>query len=45
MKAVNELDLLAKNSFPLLQLVIGNTFEMVFVIFKHEEMIVICVCI
>lgn len=30
MKAVNELDLLAKNSFSLLQLTIGNTFEMAF---------------
>lgn len=39
MKAVNELDLLAKNSFSLLQLTIGNTFEMAFMIFKHQDMI------
>lgn len=45
MKAVNELDLLAKNSFLLLQLTIGNTFEMIFVIFKHQDMILKCLCI
>lgn len=39
MKAVNELDSLAKNSFSLLQLTRGNTFEMAFMIFKHQDMI------
>lgn len=37
MKAVNEVDSLAKNSFPLLQPTIGDAFEVVFVIFKHHD--------
>jgi hypothetical protein len=45
MKAVNALDLLAKNSFPLLQLTIGNTIDIVFVIFKHQDMILKYVCV
>jgi hypothetical protein len=36
-KAVNEVDLLAKNSFALLQLTIEDTSEVVCAIFKYPD--------